>query len=348
MSNFLKDYDYPYPPEAVAQSPLADRSASRMMVLDATKNMLSHERFASLPRFLSPGDLVVVNNTSVMPCRFFARKASGGKVEILLLRKEDSGSWECWLKPTRGLKEGETLQLYSRSREETLPITLRLVSLHPEKILLSFFSEAEEEAALAEYGEMPLPPYIKRPAPVAEDHRRYQTIFAKQSGAVAAPTAGLHFTPELLEKVKERGIILSEVTLHVGVGTFAPVKSEFIDRHLMHREFFHVPDETIKAVEACRRRGGRIVAVGTTSLRALESWAATGRPSGWTDLFIRPGYQPRVVGDLLTNFHQPRSTLLMLVAAWAGRDFILQAYREALAAGYRFFSYGDCMLIRRT
>jgi S-adenosylmethionine:tRNA ribosyltransferase-isomerase len=347
MTEYLKDFDYVYPPEVVAQQPLADRSASRMMIVAMGEGTLQHEVFSSLPRVLSAGDLLVVNNTSVMACRFFAKKASGGKVEILLLKKEASGAWECWLKPTRGLKEGDTLQLYSRSRDQLLPVNSTLVSLNPEKFLLRFPSEAKEQMALAEFGEMPLPPYIKRPLPVAEDHRRYQTIFAKQSGAIAAPTAGLHFTPEILSQLKEAGIDWAEVTLHVGVGTFAPVKVERIEDHVMHREFYRVPEATLEAIKACQGRGGRIVAVGTTSLRALESWAVTGRPSGWTDLFIRPGYQPRVVRDLLTNFHQPRSTLLMLVAAWAGRELILRAYGEAMTAGYRFFSYGDCMLIRR-
>jgi S-adenosylmethionine:tRNA ribosyltransferase-isomerase len=346
MSNFLKDFDYDYPPEAVAQTALPDRSASRMMVLDGVKQTFFHERFSSLPQHLAPGDLLIVNNTSVMACRLFAKKPSGGKVEIFLIGKDESGVWECWFKPARGLKEGDGLQIFSRSRGDLVPLTVTIISLQPKKYLLRFASIIEETMALEQYGEMPLPPYIKRPAPQAADHRRYQTIFAKQVGAVAAPTAGLHFTPEVLLLLKEKGVVVKEVTLHVGVGTFAPVKSERIDHHVMHREFYHVPDATAEAVRACRVRDGRVVAVGTTSLRALESWAATDRHSGWTDLFIRPGYRPRVVQDLLTNFHQPRSTLLMLVSAWAGRDFILRAYREALAEGYRFFSYGDCMFIR--
>jgi S-adenosylmethionine:tRNA ribosyltransferase-isomerase len=347
MTQWLNDYDYDFPSQAVAQQPLADRSASRMMIVEASGGTFRHDQFSSLPRLLSPGDLLVINNTSVMPCRFFARKNSGGKVEIFLLKKDGPGVWECWLKPARGLVEGTSLQLYSRGRNENFPCKITIVSLDPQKFLIRFASEAEETLALAEYGEMPLPPYIKRPLPIAADHHRYQTIFAKQAGAVAAPTAGLHFTQEIFQQLNAAGISVAEVTLHVGVGTFAPVKVEKIQDHVMHQEFFHVPEETLLAIEACRRRGGRVIAVGTTSLRALESWATLGQASGWTDLFIRPGYRPRVVGDLLTNFHQPRSTLLMLVSVWAGHDIILRSYREALDQGYRFFSYGDCMLIRR-
>lgn len=346
MSEVLSDYDYSFPPEAVAQRPLADRSASRMMVLTASKRSWCHDRFLSLPGWLNRGDLLVINNTSVLPCRLFARKKTGGRVEILLLRKVESKLWQVWLRPGGGVREGDRLWLFSRLDPAQGSLAVTVQSLGPGETRIMFDSEPDAATAMTQWGEMPLPPYIKRPLPQPDDVRRYQTVFAKEPGAVAAPTAGLHFTSDIFSRLERKGIRIAEVTLHVGIGTFAPVRVERIDRHVMHHEFYAIPEPTRRALRRCREGGGRVVAVGTTALRAMESWAQSGKPSGWTDLFIRPGYQPRVVQDLLTNFHQPKSTLLMLVATWAGRKFVLQAYSEAIAAGYRLFSYGDCMLIR--
>lgn len=345
VSENIRDYDYLFPEALVAQEPPRERGSSRMMVLRRGVETFEHARFSELPRFLREGDLAVVNDTSVLPSRLFARKPTGGRVEVFLLRNIAPQEWTAFLSPARSLKEGMRLPLFSRLDEAGSPIAVQILSLGEGEFRVGFDSSEEESRAIREFGEMPLPPYIERSAPRAEDRERYQTVFAKNPGAVAAPTAGLHFTPQMGERLQARGVEWATVTLHVGAGTFLPVKVENIDEHKMHREFFEIPEATLAALQRCRERGGRILAVGTTSLRALESWALTGRTKGETDLFIRPGFQFRVVDLLLTNFHQPKSTLLMLVSALAGREFILRAYREAIAQKYRFFSYGDCMLI---
>lgn len=345
MSENLSDYDYPLDRERVAQAPLPERDASRMMVLSPGNGELLHRRFAELPGFLRPGDLVIVNDTSVVACRLFARKPTGGQVEIFLLKSLGSFEWRCWFSPARGLKEGERLTLLSRARGKPDGPEVTVASLSPEDFRVRFFSSEEERAALEGFAEMPLPPYIDRPAPREADRERYQTVFARKPGAVAAPTAGLHFTEATRKLLIQKGVEWAPLTLHVGPGTFLPVKTERIDEHVMHAEFFEIPPETQEAVRTCRERGGKILAVGTTALRALEAWGLTGLTRGWTDLYIRSGFQFKVVDHLLTNFHQPRSTLLILVSSLAGREFILSAYREAVREGYRLFSYGDCMLI---
>jgi len=341
----LNDYNYFFPEALVAQEPLRDRESSRMLVLDRDRQSLTDRCFRELPAFLRPGDLVVVNDTSVLSCRLFARKVTGGVVEVFLLRSTAELEWSVFLSPTRGLAEEMRLPLFSRNRSDLAPVSITVQSLREDDFRIRFDSSEAQRQALEDFGEMPLPPYIEREAPRPEDRERYQTVFARNPGAVAAPTAGLHFTPAMKEAIAKQGIAWATVTLHVGAGTFLPVKTENIDEHRMHFESYHIPTATLEAVQNCRAKGGRVLAVGTTSLRALESWGLTGKTSGETDLFIRPGFQFRVVDRLLTNFHQPKSTLLMLVSALAGRDFVLRAYREAVEKEYRLFSYGDCMLI---
>jgi S-adenosylmethionine:tRNA ribosyltransferase-isomerase len=316
-----------------------------MMVLSPADGEILHRRFTDLPGFLRPGDLVIVNDTAVMSCRLFARKPTGGQVEIFLLKTLGSLEWGCWFSPARGLKEGERLTLFSRNGKKQNGPEVSIVSLSPDNFRVRFFSSGEEREALEQFSEMPLPPYIDRPAPREEDRERYQTIFARQPGAVAAPTAGLHFTETTRKSLAEKGVEWAALTLHVGPGTFLPVKTQKVDEHVMHSEFFEIPPETRDAVRACQERKGKVLAVGTTALRALETWGLSGETRGWTDLYIRPGFQFKVVDRLLTNFHQPRSTLLILVSALAGREFILSAYQEAIRERYRLFSYGDCMLI---
>lgn len=345
MSEKLTDYQYEYPEELVAQEPLAKRDASRMMVLSSQRKTIRHSCFADLPEFMSEGDLLVVNDTSVMPSRLWAQKPTGGKVEFLLIRSTGPLEWTVLLSPARGLKEGMELELFSREKDSALPIKITVTSLDPDDFRVCFPTEEAQHQALSHYGEMPLPPYIKREGPLEKDRERYQTIYAQRTGAVAAPTAGLHFTEKMRGMLRERGVHWSSVTLHVGPGTFLPVKTEDIENHVMHEEWYEIPEDTLNAIEECKSKGKRVVAVGTTTLRALESWAMTQKTQGWTNLFIRPGFHFQTVDSLLTNFHQPQSTLLILVAALAGRDFILNAYGEAISQCYRLFSYGDCMLV---
>ncbi len=361
MSKLLSDYDYTFPPELVAQEPLPERDASRMMVVSRSDQRILHSQFRKFPEFLHPGDLVVVNDTSVLACRLFAQKPTGGKVEVFLL-KEETGKrgdgetgrrrngetekeWAVFFSPVRGLREGMRLKIFSREKNIPSSDEIIVTSLRPDDFRISFDDENAQNQILSEYGEMPLPPYIERSAPRSEDRERYQTAFAKNPGAVAAPTAGLHFTPAMRQALQTKGVAWATVTLHVGPGTFLPVKTENIEGHRMHSEFYEIPSATLDAIQSCRAQGGKILAVGTTSLRALESWALTGKASAWTDLFIRPRFSFQVVDQLLTNFHQPKSTLLMLVSAFASRELIHKAYREAIDRSYRLFSYGDCMLI---
>ncbi len=345
MAQKLSNYNYSYPPELVAQSPLAERGASRMMALTRSDETIRHHRFFELFSLLNSGDLLVVNDTSVLPSRLFARKPTGGSVEILLVRRLEGGQWAALLSPIRGLQVGMRLNIFSRELQASTDFAVTLVSLEPEDFRICFDTKEEEDKVLSMHGEMPLPPYIGRSKPNDEDRRRYQTCFAKNPGAVAAPTAGLHFSEDFKKKLEAEGVGWSAVTLHVGPGTFLPVRVEDIEAHRMHTEWYEIPQLTLEKIEACKAGGGKVTAVGTTSLRALETWARSGETRGWTDLFVRPGFEFRIVDRLLTNFHQPRSTLLMLVSAFAGRKFILRAYEEAIRERYRLFSYGDCMLI---
>jgi S-adenosylmethionine:tRNA ribosyltransferase-isomerase len=336
-----RDFDYELPDEAIAQQP-APRGESRLLVLDGA-GQERHRRVRDLPELLSPGDLLVVNDTRVLPARLFGRRAgSGGRVELLLVEKLGPVEWEALAKPGRKARPGTVLELAPG-------LTAEVVSKGEDGRHRVRFSAPVEEH-LERRGHVPLPPYIKRPD-TAEDRERYQTVYARRPGAIAAPTAGLHFTAELLDELRRRDVEITEVTLHVGIGTFKPVTAALVHEHVMDRERYEVCAAAAAAVARAREQGGRVVAVGTTVVRTLESAATADggvRPgSGTTGLFITPGYRFQVVDVLLTNFHLPRSTLLMLVSAFAGRERVLAAYREAIAAGYRFYSYGDAMLARR-
>jgi S-adenosylmethionine:tRNA ribosyltransferase-isomerase len=333
------DYHYELPTELIAQRPLAERPASRLLVLDGTTGSLLDRSFRDLPGLLAPGDLLVVNDTRVIPARVLARKPTGGAVELLIERSLDATRALVHLRASKKPAPG--------ARLEVAPgVTLTVGPRHGE---LTEVDAAPRtlDALLAEHGHVPLPPYMTR-ADDATDRERYQTVYATAPGAAAAPTAGLHFDADLLAALAARGVARASVTLHVGAGTFQPVRAERLDDHVMHAERVTVPAATVAAVAATRARGGRVVAVGTTVVRSLESAAADGRLApfdGETRLFLRPGARFRVVDALITNFHLPESTLLMLVCAYAGHAAVLAAYRHAVAARYRFFSYGDAMFV---
>ncbi len=336
------DFDYDLPPEYIAQSPVEPRDSARLMVLDRATGTVTHAIFREIGRFLRPGDLLVVNRTRVIPARLYARKVpTGGKVELLLLRREGPGIWQAMVRG-RGLRPGVRLQVEDGPQAE-------IVAQLDGPLRRIRFAEPLDEARLEHVGQVPLPPYIHRPL---EDPERYQTVYAREPGSAAAPTAGLHFTPRLIRELQAQGIAFAEVTLHVGLDTFAPVKEDDPRQHKIHTEWCRLPPETAERIHAARAAGGRIVAVGTTTVRTLETAARHAPPGqlvapfeGDTDLFILPGFTFRVVDAMITNFHLPRSTLLMLVSAFAGRETILEAYEIAKREGYRFFSFGDAMLI---
>jgi S-adenosylmethionine:tRNA ribosyltransferase-isomerase len=337
-------YDYHLPTDLIAQEPAVPRDAARLLVVRRSDGSLAHHVFRDLPDLLDPADLLILNDTRVLPARLLGqRAASGGKWEGLFLRQDAAGRWEL-LCQTRGrLQPGETIAI------EPGPLRLRLESKTADG---HWFARPEPSgtplALLERHGHVPLPPYIRKGKSRAEDRARYQTIYAGTPGAVAAPTAGLHFTPEVLERLQNQGIARSFITLHVGLGTFQPIQAENLAEHRMHQEWGELPGDTVAAVGNCRERNGRVVAVGTTSVRVLETVAAAGELVPWsgeTDLFIHPPYPFRVVNVLLTNFHLPRSTLLLLVSAFAGSELMRRAYEEAITNRYRFFSYGDAMLI---
>jgi S-adenosylmethionine:tRNA ribosyltransferase-isomerase len=333
------DFDYLLPSEQIAQTPLEPRDASRLLVLDRAARSQTHTTFRNLVDFLNPGDLLVVNRSRVVPARLAARKVpGGGKVEVLLLEKVENGGWKA-LVGGHGLSVGKRLELengITAMVEEDLGGAQRLLAF-----------ERPIDADLPRLGTVPLPPYIRSPL---ADPERYQTVYARESGSSAAPTAGLHFTPQLMEEVRAKGIRFTELILHVGLDTFAPVTEQDPRQHEIHTEWAELTEQAVHSVNETRAAGGRVIAVGTTSVRVLESAAALAPRgvatfSGRTSLFILPGYQFRVVDAMLTNFHLPRSTLLMLVSAFAGRELILKTYRAAISAGYRFYSFGDAMLI---
>jgi S-adenosylmethionine:tRNA ribosyltransferase-isomerase len=330
------DFDYDLSEERIAYRPEARRQNSRLIVLDRENESITHRRFYELPSILHPGDLLVLNNTKVFPARLYGKKRLGERAEILLVEQLDDKRWNCLIKnPRQGLEvdfeSGLSGKLHREGKGEWI----------------IEFNEAVNPY-IENSGRMPLPPYIKR-EPDEMDRVSYQTVYAENRGAIAAPTAGLHFTRELLREVELRGVRIAYVTLHIGIGTFQPVKTEYVRDHKMHTEFREIPYRTAKAVNIVKAGGGRVIAVGTTVLRTLESSVnESGEVTptkGRTDLFILPGFRFRAVDALITNFHLPRSTLIMLVSAFAGRDFILRAYSEALRAGYRFLSYGDAMFI---
>lgn len=356
-------YDYELPPEFIAQNPAVPRDSSRLLVVNSSTTGIEtaplHHIFHDLPALLRSGDLLVMNNTRVIPARLYGHKSTGAKIQVLLLEERQHNCWLALVKPGKSFKQGakiifEPRQLGIRDQEDSYPVpspqltaTVLETDVATGGRLLQFdVPEGKSLVQLLEvFGEIPLPPYIT--ASEAADGQ-YQTVYAKQPGAIAAPTAGLHFTPELLEKLRDRNINQAFVTLHVGVGTFRPVEVEDVTTHQMHEEWIEVPAATVEQIRATKAAGGRIIAVGTTAVRALEGAAQSGNLQpfcGKTDLFIYPGYQWRVVDGLITNFHLPRSSLLMLVSALIGRQRLLNIYFEAIASKYRFYSFGDAMLI---
>ena len=339
----LSDFDYELPEELIAQTPVEPRNASRLMVLDPVQETIEHRHFYDLQEFLSPGDTLIFNDTRVLPARLIGRKEpTGARVEVLLLRRTEGDEWETLVKPGKKALRGATIRFGDELSCEVTGHTDfggRLVRFHYQGIF---------EEILDRLGETPLPPYIHEKL---ADRERYQTVYSRASGSAAAPTAGLHFTPEQMQSLKDAGINLGFLTLHVGLGTFRPVKEERIEDHVMHSEYYSISEETAKLIRDTKAAGKRVVAVGTTSIRTLES-AAVGKNeiygrSGETSIFIYPGYDFKIVDAIVTNFHLPKSTLLMLISAFAGREFTLRAYREAVQEKYRFFSFGDAMLITR-
>ena len=339
----VKDYDYDLPEELIAQDPLEDRSSSRLMVLDRQTGDVEHKHFTDILEYLHPGDCLVINNTKVIPARLFGVKEdTQAKIEVLLLKRKENDIWETLVKPGKKAKPGTKLVFGDGL------LTAEVVDVVEEgNRLIQFHYDGIFEEILDQLGQMPLPPYITHQL---KDKNRYQTVYAKYDGSAAAPTAGLHFTKELLQKVKDMGVDIAEVTLHVGLGTFRPVKVENVLDHHMHSEFYMVSQEAADKINRAKESGHRVIAVGTTSTRTLEAAAdENGRlheTSGWTEIFIYPGYQFKVIDALITNFHLPQSTLVMLVSALAGREHVLHAYEIAVKERYRFFSFGDAMLIQ--
>ena len=336
------EFYYELPPELIAQTPLARRDSSRLLVLKKDTGAVEHRQFYNILDYLRPGDCLVLNNSRVLPARLLGQRATGGAVEILLLKDTGNDIWECLTKPGRKTPVGAELSfgegLLTASVVGAKEDGNKLVQFHYEGLFLE---------VLAQLGKMPLPPYIKEEL---QDQERYQTVYSKVNGSAAAPTAGLHFTPELLASIEAKGISLAWVTLHVGLGTFRPVKAEEITDHHMHSEFCMLSAETADLLNRTRANGGRIVCVGTTSCRTIESFAnedgSFTEKNGWTDIFIYPGYRFKAMNALITNFHLPESTLIMLVSAFAGRENVLNAYRIAVQERYRFFSFGDAMFIQ--
>ena len=335
------DFFFNLPEELIAQTPLEQRDASRLLHLDKKTGEIEHRHFYELPQYLRKGDCLVLNNTRVLPARLLGCRQSGGGVELVLLRDLGEGRWECLSRPGRKTKPGTLLQFGDGELTATVEAVAeggnRIVQFHYTGIFLE---------VLERLGKMPLPPYIKEEL---QDGERYQTVYSRELGSAAAPTAGLHFTPELLKQIEQMGVKLCYVTLHVGLGTFRPVKEEKIEDHEMHSEFCVISPETAEAINAVRKNGGRVIAVGTTSCRTLESFAeedgTVEAGSRWTDIFIYPGYRFKCIDALITNFHLPESTLIMLVSALAGRENVLRAYETAVKEKYRFFSFGDAMFI---
>ena len=335
------DFNFELPEELIAQTPLERRDSSRLLTLDKNTGAVGHHHFYDLPDFLRPGDCLVLNDSRVLPARLIGHRPTGGTCEVLLLVDRGEGCWECLVRPGKKLRTGAQIIFGQGQLTATIERELedgkRLVQFHYQGVFLEI---------LEELGKMPLPPYIKAEL---ENQERYQTVYSKVVGSAAAPTAGLHFTPELLDNIQEMGVKVCYVTLHVGLGTFRPVKAEDIRDHEMHSEFCMISQETADIINETKRNGGRVICVGTTSCRTIESFAAEDgtmtQRSGWTNIFIYPGYRFKVLDALVTNFHLPQSTLIMLVSALAGREHVLNAYQEAVKEKYRFFSFGDAMFI---
>lgn len=335
------DFYYELPPDLIAQTPLKQRDGSRLLALEKETGLWEHKRFFDLPSYLNPGDCLILNNSRVLPARLIGHRETGGVSEVLLLTEKGDNVWECLVRPGKKLRPGARVKFGDGQLEaeilEVLPDGNRHVKFYYQGIFLE---------VLEELGRMPLPPYIKEEL---QDQERYQTVYSKVPGSAAAPTAGLHFTPELLNQIEQMGVKIGYVTLHVGLGTFRPVKVEDVETHDMHSEYCMVPQETADLINETKHHGGRVVCVGTTSCRTIESFAnedgTMDAHAGWTKIFIYPGYRFKCLDALVTNFHLPESTLLMLVSALAGKEHIMNAYAEAVKENYRFFSFGDAMFI---
>ncbi|MGB7054661.1 MAG: tRNA preQ1(34) S-adenosylmethionine ribosyltransferase-isomerase QueA [bacterium] len=328
----LSDFQYGLPQELIAQFPLPDRTAARMLILNRQTGKLTHSKFNRITDFIEKGDVFVLNNTRVFKARLIGLKSTGGKVEVLLIRRTDGGSWEAMISHAKRMREGTRIYFADKLFAE---IEEKIAGA---KVILQFNQDAGE--VIKKYGHVPLPHYIKR-EPVANDEEHYQTTFAKETGSIAAPTAGLHFTDALLKKILSKGAGITELTLHIGPGTFKPLRNEHIEDHQMDAELFEISESTLEKIKNAKR----VLAVGTSVCRALETYAKTHETHGWADIFIHPGYRFQSIDCLVTNFHLPGSTPLLLVCAFAGRDLIFKTYQEAIEQKYRFLSYGDAMLI---
>lgn len=345
MNYTTKDFDFDLPEELIAQTPLKDRTSSRLLVVDKTTHSIEDKHFSDLLDELEEGDTLVVNNTRVLPARLYGTKEeTGAHIEALLLTNTEGDKWETLVKPAKRMKVGSVVSFGDGRLKATV-----VEELEQGGRIIEFSYEGVFLEVLESLGEMPLPPYIKERL---EDKERYQTVYAKENGSAAAPTAGLHFTEELMQKIREKGVNIVPVTLHVGLGTFRPVSVDSLEDHKMHSEYYNVSKETADMIEATKKAGKRVIAVGTTSIRTLETVARDNDghvvpESGWTDIFISPGYEFRVVDAFVTNFHLPKSTLVMLVSAYLGREFTLEAYQHAIEERYRFFSFGDAMFVHK-
>lgn len=338
-----QDFYFDLPEELIAQDPLEDRSSSRLLVLDKETGETSHHIFKEIVDYLNPGDCLVINDTKVIPARLIgAREGTGAKIEVLLLKRKENNVWETLVKPGKKARPGTRIVF-----GEGLLVGEVIDVVEEGNRLIKFEYEGIFEEILDQLGQMPLPPYITHQL---EDKNRYQTVYAKHTGSAAAPTAGLHFTPELLKEIEEKGVDIARVTLHVGLGTFRPVKVDDVENHHMHSEFYMIDEEAAEKINRAKENGHKVICVGTTSCRTIESAADENGKlkacSGWTEIFIYPGYQFKVLDELITNFHLPESTLVMLVSALAGREHVLAAYEEAVKERYRFFSFGDAMFIK--
>ncbi|WP_029522968.1 tRNA preQ1(34) S-adenosylmethionine ribosyltransferase-isomerase QueA [Persephonella sp. KM09-Lau-8] len=333
----LSEFDYHLPEELIAKYPVEPRDSCRLMVLDRRNQKIEHRIFRDIVDYLKEGDLLVLNDTKVIPARLIGRKTTGAKIEVLLLRPYTDNEWEVLIKNIKRLKPGQEV-IFGEDFKAVL-----LEKYQEGKARVKLIGDNIKEL-INKYGHIPLPPYIER-EDEDRDKEAYQTVFARKEGAVASPTAGLHFTQELLKKLEEKGIKKAFCTLHVGLGTFRPIQTEDITKHKMHEEYYQIPDETLQAIRKTKEKGKKVIAVGTTVVRTLETYAQTGKKEGFSDIFIYPPYQFKMVDALITNFHLPKSTLILLVSAFAGKDFIFKAYNEAIQQKYRFFSYGDAMLI---
>lgn len=345
MNYTTKDFDFDLPEELIAQTPLKDRTSSRLLVVNKTTHTIEDKHFSDLLEELEEGDTLVVNNTRVLPARLYGTKEeTGAHIEVLLLTNTEGDKWETLVKPAKRMKVGSVVSFGDGRLKATV-----VEELEQGGRIIEFSYEGVFLEVLESLGEMPLPPYIKERL---EDKERYQTVYAKENGSAAAPTAGLHFTEELMQKIREKGVNIVPVTLHVGLGTFRPVSVDSLEDHKMHSEYYNVSKETAEMIEATKKAGKRVIAVGTTSIRTLETVARDNdghvvTASGWTDIFISPGYEFRVVDAFVTNFHLPKSTLVMLVSAYLGREFTLEAYQHAIEERYRFFSFGDAMFVHK-